>query len=100
MKNVILSADGDSIIYAVPDIVADNLEQYCMEFCSDWLWHSPDAEKYRSGQAVCYNEQDFIDYLNTFKFPKEKSVLVKNLGWTGLGTSLPKEYSSLPYFNF
>ena len=26
MKKVILSADGDSTIYLVPDIVADNLE--------------------------------------------------------------------------
>lgn len=28
MKKVILSADGDSTIYLVPDIVADNLDEY------------------------------------------------------------------------
>lgn len=28
MKKVILSADGDSTIYLVPDIVADNLVEY------------------------------------------------------------------------
>ena len=33
MKPVILSADGDSVVYTVPDAVADNLEAYCMEFC-------------------------------------------------------------------
>ena len=32
MKEVILSADGDSIVYLVPDKVADNLIEYCMEF--------------------------------------------------------------------
>ena len=44
MKEVILSADGDSIVYLVPDAVADNLEDYCLEFCSNWLRNSPDAE--------------------------------------------------------
>ena len=90
MKKVILSADGDSIIYLVPDIVADNLEKYCIEFCDDWLWHSPQAAKYRMGAGVCYSEADFIDYLNKYKFPNEKSETVKNLGWTGLGEELLK----------
>lgn len=100
MKNIVLSADGDSIIYAVPDIVADNLKQYCMEFCSEWLWRSPDAAKYRTSRGVCYHEMDFIEYLNTYKFPNEQSLFVKNLGWTGLGKKLPAEYASLPTFNF
>ena len=29
MKNVIISADGDRIVYSVPNIVADNLTEYC-----------------------------------------------------------------------
>lgn len=37
MKEIILSADGDSIVYLVPDAVADNLEKYCLEFCEVWL---------------------------------------------------------------
>ena len=47
MKNVILSSEGDSIVYSVPDTVADNLRKYCIEFCDKWLWKSPNAEKYR-----------------------------------------------------
>ena len=31
MKEIILSADGDSVVYLVPDVVADNLEKYCIE---------------------------------------------------------------------
>ena len=33
-------------------------------------------------------------------FPNERSVAVKNLGWTGLGEELPEEFWELPYFNF
>lgn len=36
MKNVVLSADGDRMVYSVPDAVADQLEDYCMEFCCHW----------------------------------------------------------------
>ena len=66
MKEVILSADGDSVLYLVPDAVAGNLEEYCLKFCSDWLRNNPDAEKYRVGNAVCFTEADFIEYLNVF----------------------------------
>ena len=47
MKNVLLSADSEISVFAVPDPVADHLEKYCLEFCRNWLHKSPDAEKYR-----------------------------------------------------
>lgn len=53
MKEAILRADGDSVLYLVADDVAENPEKYCLEFCSDWLRNSPDAERYRAaGQYV------------------------------------------------
>ena len=100
MKEIIISADGDSIVYLVPDEVADNLEKYCIEFCGKWMRTSPQAEKYRINGGYCYNESDFIDYLNKYIFPEKKSVFVKNLGWTDLGDNLPLEYQDYPYFNF
>lgn len=100
MKEVILSADSDSIVYLVPDIVADNLEDYCLEFSSNWLWSSPDAKKYRKGDCVCFNEEDFIEFLNLYLFPDCKSKMLKNLGWTNLGKKLPGKYKNHPYFNF
>ena len=100
MKKVILSADGDSIVYLVPDDVADNLEEYCLEFCSNWLRSSPDAEKYRKDGILCYTERDFIDYLNAYVFPECESKIVENLGWTNLGDNLPERYKNYPYFNF
>lgn len=87
------------MLYSVPDAVADRLEDYCMGFCAEWLWKSPHAEKYRrklNGTTyVCYNEEDFIAYLNQWVFPNEQSVLLKNLG-----TQIPEEYKNSPAFSF
>ena len=35
MKEVILTADYDKVVYLVPDIVANNLKEYCMQFCNE-----------------------------------------------------------------
>ena len=101
MKNVILSADGDSKVYSVPDAVADELYKHCLYFCNKWLRLSTDAEKYRRrGGAVCYNEDDFIEYLNCWKYPDQPSVLVENLGWISRESDIPEQYRRCPRFNF
>lgn len=103
MKNVLLSADSEISVFAVPDEVANNLEKYCLEFCCDWLHKSPDAAKYRikmgSVIGVCYNEKDFIAYLNQYVFA-EQSVLITTLTNVYEEDNLPIEYIGLPYFNF
>lgn len=100
MKLVVISADGERKIYAVPDVVADHLEDYCQEFCCVWLVSSPDAKKYRKRGGLVYNEEDFIEYLNRFKFPDTPSTLVENLGWIGFDAPLPQKYKDCPSFNF
>ena len=105
MKEVILSADSDSMIYLVPDEVANHLDEYCLEFCEKWLLTSPQAVKYRQRDedgeiCLCYSESTFIDYLNEHVFPEQKSVFVKNIGWTNLGENLPAKYQGIPCFNF
>ncbi len=100
LKNIVISADGDRMVYSVPNIVADHLEEYCLEFCDIWLHTSPHAKKYRIHGGLCYCETDFIDYLNTWIFPQEQSFLVENLGWIELDGSLPEEYRDCPTFNF
>lgn len=101
MKNVILSADGDSKVYSVPDAVADDLSKQCLYFCAKWLRLSPDAKKYRrSGGAVCYTEEDFIEYLNRWKYPDQPSALVENLGWVERESDIPEQYRNCPRFNF
>lgn len=103
MKNVLLSADGEISLFSVPDEVADHLEDYCLKFCRDWLHKSPDAAKYRVNMGglvgVCYNEMDFIEYLNQYVC-REPSVRVATLAGVYAGDPLPKEYATLPYFNF
>lgn len=100
MKEIIISADGDSMVYLVPDEVADNLSVYCITFCDEWMKNSPDAKKYRINDVYCFDETDFIEYLNQYIFPEQKSIFVKNLGWTSLKDNLPTEYQNHPYFNF
>lgn len=95
MKEIILSADGDKIVYLVPDGVADNLEKYCMEFCDDWIWNSQNAKHLRTQEGVCYTEEDFIEYLNNYIFPSQKSRFIKNLG-----SRIPFKYRKHPCFNF
>ena len=65
MREVILGHDGDSIVYSVPDEVANNLRKYCMDFCDKWIWNDPNAKKYRivdeDGEiCVAYCAEDFI----------------------------------------
>ncbi len=100
MKNVILSADGERKVFSVPDKVANNLREYCIYFSDKWLRSSPNAKKYRFGKGVCFNEEDFIDYLNTYCFPNEKSSLVENIGWINTDEDIPTKYQNCPQFNF
>lgn len=100
MKYVVLSADGVRKVYAVPDVVADNLQKYCLEFSTKWLRTSPEAKKYRIGGGVCFNEEDFILWLNTWVFPREPSVPVANLGWIDFGKKLPQPWTNCPSYNF
>ena len=87
-------------MYAVPDAVADQLEKYCLDFCTKWIRTSPQAKKYRRGNRICYDQSDFIEYLNLYLFPEEPSKELMNLGWTNLGKDLPEEFRPLPCFNF
>lgn len=102
MRQVILSADGEAMLYSVPDAVAERLEEYCMDFCTRWLWQSPEAEKYRQTvngvTGVCYTEADFVEYLNTCLFPDRPAVLVRGLGCPFY--DIPGQYRDLPRFNF
>ncbi len=102
MRQVILSADGEAMLYSVPDAVAEHLEDCCMDFCARWLWESPDAAGYRQTvngvTCVCYTEADFIDYLNAHIFPDQPSALIRGLGCPFY--EVPGKYRGIPRFNF
>lgn len=102
MQEVILSADDKAKIYMVPYKVAMNLNKYCWEFATNWVWHGPENAKYLKnldGQFVAvFGVADFIDYLNTWEFPKQHSTLIKELDCCNY--ELPEEYKNFPKYNF
>ena len=108
MKNVVLSHDDELTVFSVPDKVADNLYEYCLEFCNEWILNSPHAEKLRctvtdltGNQISCmsYTSTDFIEYLNEWICPEQQSVLVENLGIFD-AEEIPEKYKDCPRFNF
>ena len=97
MKKVILSADGDKVLYSVPDPVAEALDWFCLEF-NRWMMNSPEGKKYWVGRGWMYDQDDFIDWLNEVRFPEETARKLAVLGdWD---SEIPAEYRDLPYFNF
>ncbi|MFR8828627.1 MAG: hypothetical protein ACLVHE_03315 [Dialister invisus] len=100
MKYIIISADGDSMVYFVLDEAADHLERYCLSFCDTWLHTNPDAEPYRMGSVVSYDEKDFIKYLNTWVFPEQPSVFIENIGQVKSCGYSRRNYSKVPCISF
>lgn len=104
MKPVLLSAGGTMTVYMVPDEVADHLKKYCRTFCDRWLPYSKEAAKYRVkesyGTCLCYNESDFIEYLNTHHFRSQPSRRAEGMESVMDESELPAEYRDIPSFNF
>ena len=66
-------------VYSVPDKIANNLEDACWYFSSIWIFDSPQSERFIRNGVACYNDKDFIDYLNSWEMPEFNSVLIKTL---------------------
>ena len=85
MEKLMLSADGDIMLYEVDKQILTNFDNLLEQFFN---WK----------KTNCYDEQLFVKFLqqkcgnNTIKF-------VKNLGWFDY-TNIPKEYESIKWFNF
>lgn len=99
MKYVILSADNNPSVYLVPNIVADNLWDYCTVHFYKWLYQSPVAKKYYKGGGYCFNETAFIEYLN-ITFPYETSYLIETLGRIKNKNDIPERYQNCKRFDF
>ncbi len=105
MKNVLLGTDGEIGVYSVPDDIADNLVEHCMRFCNEWLYESPDAAEYRGSApdgdiCLCYDESDFIDYLNKYVCREEKCELTELLKGVYEMRKVPPKYRKFPRFFF
>ena len=103
LSEVILSHDGEAMLCRVPAEVAENLDLYCLEFASQWVWHGPENGRFLhrlDGSQVCavFGAPDFIDYLQRWAFPGQGAAIVRGLGCSF--DAVPKEYAHLPCFNF
>jgi len=101
MKKVLLGETYSCSVYLVPDKVADNLREYCMEYCT-WLQKSPEAESTRK-KWRSPSDDGFINYLNRFAFPQCESKLVEELSgkcsYVQPNTNLPDQYRNNPEYN-
>ena len=103
MMDVILSHDGEAILCRVPSEVAQNLDSFCLDFASSWVWHGPEngwfLRSFGEEQVgAIFGTADFIDYLNRWIYPEEDSRIVKGLGC--FADELPEAYTHLPRYNF
>ena len=86
--------ENEPSVYAVPHIVADNLEEYCVKFC-------------KIIGSKSFNETDFIKHLGKL-FPDNPPKFIETL--TGASyhfknkkkiyTNVPEIYQSCEWFNF
>lgn len=74
-----------------------------MAFCSVWRLQCGEKEGDRfeksAVKGMCYNEKDFIEYLNGYIFD-QKSALIATFTGIYSKNELPEEYIQLPYFAF
>ena len=100
MEYILLSADSVPSVYLVPEAVVNDLAKYCNNFW-DWMQTNPCADKHRvdfNGYlGFCYDEHDFIEYLNTWIFPDAPSRLVEKLNDFD---DIPIKYKNCKSFNF
>lgn len=75
---------------------------YCWEFAANWIWKNPNGAKLlqeiRGQKVAIYGSTDFIDYLNEWIFPQQKSVLIEQLNYYDY--ELPEKYKDYPQYNF
>jgi len=65
--------------------VAKNLEALCMEF---------------SSEGGYFDEVDFIEWVNKYKYPFIESVYVESLGWCQDESEILLKYRDCKRFNF
>ena len=103
MEDVLLSHDSGMMLCRVPSEVAHNLDSFCLDFASSWVWHGPENGRFlrpfgEEMVGAVFGTADFIDYLNRWIFPEERSRIIRELGC--FADEPPAEYVDLPRYNF
>ena len=92
MTYILLSADNYPSVYLAPQKLVDNFHKYVNRF-DEWLVKSPNASDLRTIEGHCFDESDFVRYLNTEVFIETPLVFFEKI------ESLDK-YENCFNFNF
>lgn len=85
MEKLMLSADGDILLYEIDKQILSDFDNLLEQF---FQWK----------KTNCYDEQLFVKFLQQ-KFGKDKIKFLKNLGWFDCN-NIPEEFKSVKWFNF
>ncbi len=85
MGKLMLSADGDIMLYEVNKQILDNFDNLIEQF---FQWK----------KTNCYDEQLFVKFLQQ-KCGNEAIKFIKKLGWFD-DNNIPKEYENIKWYNF
>lgn len=85
MGKLMLSADGDIMLYEVSKQILDQFDDLLEQFF-DWK------------ETNCYTEQLFVKFLQN-RCGNESIKFVKNLGCFP-ADKIPEEYANIKWFNF
>lgn len=84
MEKLMLSADGDVMLYEVDKQILSNFDNLIEQF-------------YQWKKTNCYDEQLFVKFLQQ-RYGNKTIKFIKNLGW--IYDNLPKEYENVKWYNF
>ena len=85
MEKLMLSADGDVMLYEVDGQILKNFDNLLEQF-------------YEWKDTNCYNEQLFVKFLQ-MKCGKDSVKFIKNLGWFD-DDHMPEECVNVKWYNF
>lgn len=85
MEKLMLSADGDIILYEVSKQIIDQFDNLLDQFF-EWK------------ETNCYSEQLFVNFLQNI-CGNESIKFVNNLGYF-YADKIPEEYANIKWFNF
>lgn len=85
MEKLMLSADGDVLLYEVDKQILNNFDNLIEQFF-EWK------------KINCYDEQLFVKFLHQ-KYGSKAIRFIKNLGCLSYD-NVPKEYKNIKWYNF
>ncbi len=104
MAFIVLRADSQPTLYQAPEEVALYLKMLARQFLSaiqapnsSYLRSMTDSVTGEKHTLLCYNEEDFVAWLNRKKQTREEKV--KAVAQSD-DFALPDEWLDYPYFNF